>query len=80
MILIEEWKWAWRKAHGIKLSAVAGALSSLEVVLPYLTDVVPKGVFIGLAALVGIGAILNTMVQKRVRTRHGERPDRNALP
>lgn len=47
-----DWRKIAKKAWSMRLLYLAGILSAVEVVLPLFTDVVPRGVFVGLSLVV----------------------------
>lgn len=68
MRLKTEWRKALKKSRTVKLSAVAATLSSAQIALPYLTDIVPTKALALLAVLATIGAVV-------ARLTHNEETD-----
>lgn len=62
MHLIEEWRLIVRKAWSFKLLALAGVLSGIEVILPYFSEAIPRGVFTGLSFFVTCAALVARIV------------------
>ena len=58
MKLKSEWKRDLKKSRTVKLSAVAATLSSAQIALPYLTDVIPAKALAVLAVIAAIGAVI----------------------
>lgn len=65
MTLLTEWKRIVRKAWSIRFMALAGLLTGLEVVLPFISDAIPRGVFAGMSFIaVGGGFVARLIAQK----------------
>lgn len=61
--LHSDWRRIIRKAWSFRLIVLAGVLSGVETVIPYLGDFVPeKGIFSGLTVLVTVAAALARVV------------------
>lgn len=57
MKLYDNWREILRKAWSIRFAAIAGVFSALEVLLPFYSESVPRGVFAGLSGLLTVAAI-----------------------
>ncbi len=67
MALYSNWKTIVRKAWSIKFMILAGALSAIEVALPFFEDSFPRGVFAALSGLsVGAAFVARLVAQKDV--------------
>lgn len=65
MRLHQHWRKIVKKAWSFRLLAVAGLLSTCEIILPMFSDALPRGVFAVLTFLVITGAMLaRLLVQK----------------
>jgi hypothetical protein len=62
MQLIDNWKAVAVKAWSMRFIALSVILSALEVVLPYIDDLFPRGVFAVLAGVVSMGAAISRLV------------------
>lgn len=60
-----DWKIIIKKAWSIRLMLLAGLLSAVEVVLPFFSDVMPRGVFAALSGLSVGGAFVARLVAKK---------------
>ena len=58
MRLKDEWQLILKKSRTIKFSVAASMLSSLQIVLPYLTDVVPAKTIALFAVLATVGTVV----------------------
>lgn len=67
MRLVRNWREVLRYAWSIRLILLAGLLSGAEVTLPLLQDILPihRGVFAGLSALTGCGALVARIVAQK---------------
>lgn len=65
MQLLKNWKRILRKAWSVRLMILAGLLSGAEVVLPLLSDNMPRGVFAGLSMIVVSSAFIARIVVQR---------------
>jgi len=52
MKLISNWKDVIRKAWSVRLMILAAVLSGVEVVLPFFSEAIPRGIFAGVSGLV----------------------------
>lgn len=43
--LIADWQWVLKRSWSVRFIALAAILSGLEVLLPLLSDFIPKGIF-----------------------------------
>ena len=59
MRLKKEWKLLVKKSRTIKLSAVAATASGMQIVLPYLTDVIPATGVAIIAVVAALGAMVS---------------------
>jgi len=57
MKLYDNWREILGKAWSVRFAALAGVFSALEVLLPFYSDAVPRGVFAGLSGLLTVAAI-----------------------
>ena len=62
MKLLSDWKSVVKKAWSIRLIALAGILSGLEVVLPMVDDYFQRGQFAVASLLVTAGAFIARLV------------------
>jgi len=67
MKFASNWKSVLRKAWSIRLMIVAGLLSGVEVILPYLPAFLdaPQGVFAALSLLVTAGAFIARLLAQK---------------
>jgi hypothetical protein len=65
MRLVENWRAVLQRAWSVRLLVAAGALSGLEIALPYLAPETPSGLFAGLSALATMGAFIARIVAQR---------------
>ena len=66
--LIPSWKKTLKYAWSIKLGILAGLFSTLEIVLAYFPDSLPRGTMAGLAGIASLGAIITRfIIQKDMR-------------
>lgn len=69
MKLVSEWKLILKKAWSIRLMLVAGVLSGLEVVLPFLSPGVPDGLMAVLSGCVVCAAfVARLLAQKEIES------------
>lgn len=67
MKLYENWKDIVKKAWSVKFMIIAGVLSAVEVILPFLEDRFPRGLFAALSGLaVGAAFVARLVAQKDV--------------
>lgn len=65
MRLQRDWQRVLKKAWSIRLLLLAGALSAVEVALPFLGDGMPRGAFAALSGLsVGGAFVARLLAQK----------------
>lgn len=64
MTLIYNWKLILKKAWSVRLIAAAAVLSGIEVILPFFSDVIPRGVFAALMFLVTVAALIARVVSQ----------------
>lgn len=62
---IPNWKKVLRHAWSIRLAIVAGIFSSIEGVLPLITESVPRGIFAALSVFFGMGAVISRFIMQR---------------
>lgn len=64
MKLIPEWRDVLRKAWSLRLMALAGLLSGLEVAMPYLDGIlpIPTGLFAAASGLIVAAAFVSRLV------------------
>ena len=62
MRLDAEWRRIVKKAWSFRLVLLAAVLSGLEIVLPYMVDKVPNGVFITLSFVVTVAALIARVI------------------
>ena len=65
MRLLPEWRRLLRKAWSVRLVLIAGALSGVEVVLPFFADAVPRGLFAVLSFFAVCGALVARIVVQK---------------
>ena len=67
MKLATNWKLILRKAWSVRLMLTAGALSAIEVALPFFADSMPRGIFASLSGVsVGAAFVARLVAQKDV--------------
>lgn len=66
MKLVYDWRIILKKAWSIRLMLLSGVFSGLEVILPLLTDSMPRGVFAILAMTVSIAAMVFRVLHQKV--------------
>lgn len=62
MRLDAEWRRIIKKAWSFRLVLLAAVLSGLEIVLPYMVDKFPNGVFITLSFVVTVAALIARVI------------------
>lgn len=62
MTLIDNWKAVAVKAWSMRFIALSVILSALEVALPYVSDLFPRGTFALLAAAVSVSAAVARLI------------------
>ena len=62
MRLDAEWRQIVKKAWSFRLVLLAAVLSGLEIVLPYMIDKFPNGVFITLSFVVTVAALIARVI------------------
>jgi hypothetical protein len=65
MKLLPNWRDILRRAWSLRLMAFAGLLSGAEVALPFLNDLMPRGVFALLSAVTVCGAFIARLVAQK---------------
>ncbi len=60
--LLDDWRRVLRRAWSIRFSLLAAAFTAAEVVVPLLSDVLPRGLFVLLAFSASIGAAIARLV------------------
>lgn len=60
--LLTNWPHVLRQAWSIRFSLLAACFTAAEVVLPFLGDVLPRGVFVLLAFAASLGATVARLV------------------
>lgn len=65
MKLIDNWRDVLRKAWSIRLMLLAAVLSGVEVVLPFLSEALPRGLFAVLSFLTVAGAFVARLVAQK---------------
>lgn len=65
MQMRSDWKRILRKAWSIRLLLLAGALSAVEVALPYFSDAMPRGAFAALSGLSVGGAFIARLIAQK---------------
>jgi len=63
--LIPEWRRVLNKALSVKFALAAGVLGAAEVVLPLFSDVIPRGLFASLSAIVAMLTPLVRVMKQR---------------
>lgn len=67
MKLRKNWKTIIKKAWSVRILLLAGLLTTLEVILPHFSDIIPHAVFAGLnGALVGSAFVARLVAQKEI--------------
>lgn len=68
MKLGASWKRVLRTAWSVRLAALSGLLSALELIAPYFAFAMPQGLFAALAIVTSIGAsVARVVVQEGVQ-------------
>lgn len=65
MKLISNWRDVLRKAWSLRLMVLAALLSGVEVVLPFLSEALPRGLFAVLSFLTVAGAFVARLVAQK---------------
>lgn len=65
MKLLTDWKQIIRKAWSIRLMILAGALSAVEAILPFFSDLLPRGLFAGLSGLTIMAAFVTRLLAQK---------------
>ena len=65
MKIKSDWRYIAKKAWSMRLMAVAGILTALEVVLPLFVDSMPRGLFVALNLVVIPGAMISRVVTQK---------------
>lgn len=65
MTINPDWKAIVKKAWSIRLMLLAGLLSAVEVVLPFFSDAMPRGVFAALSGMSVGGAFVARLVAQK---------------
>lgn len=65
MMLIPDWKKVLKKAWSVRLMALASVLSGCEAILPYASEMLPRGSFAGLSFLIVTGALLSRFLAQK---------------
>ena len=60
--LLDDWRRVLRRAWSIRFSLLAAAFTAAEVVLPFMGDVLPRGLFVLLAFAASLGATVARLV------------------
>ena len=64
-MLAHDWKDILRKAWSIRLMILAGVLSGIEVVLPFFSEDLPRGIFAVMSLLATSGAFVSRLLAQR---------------
>ena len=64
-MLRKDWRDILRKAWSIRLMILAGVLSGIEVVLPFFSEALPRGVFAVMSLLATSGAFVSRLLAQR---------------
>jgi len=65
MALYDNWRTILRRAWSVRLMVVAGILSGVEVVLPFVQDWFPRGVFAALSFVAVSAAFVARLVAQK---------------
>ena len=60
--LLDDWRRVLRQAWSIRFSLLAACFTAVEVVLPFLGDILPRGLFVVLAFAASLGATVARLV------------------
>jgi hypothetical protein len=60
--LIADWQWVLKRSWSVRFIAIAALLSGFEVLLPLLSDFIPRGVFAVLSFLTTVAAFVARLV------------------
>ena len=60
--LLDDWRRVLRRAWSIRFSLLAACFTAAEVVLPFLGDILPRGLFVLLAFAASLGATVARLV------------------
>lgn len=67
MRLVDNWRRVLRHAWSLRLSLLAAVLSGIEVVLPFFSDLFPRGIFAGLSfVVVSLASVARVVAQPRM--------------
>ena len=64
-MLSKDWKDILKKAWSIRLMILAGVLSGIEVVLPFFSEALPRGIFAVMSLLATSGAFVSRLLAQR---------------
>jgi hypothetical protein len=59
---LDDWRRVLRRAWSIRFSLLAACFTAVEVVLPFLGDLLPRGLFVLLAFAASLGATVARLV------------------
>jgi len=65
MKLVDNWKFIIRKAWSARLMILAAILSGVEVVLPFLSESIPRGTFAVLSGITVAAAFVARLVAQK---------------
>lgn len=65
MKLIDNWRDVLRKAWSLRLMFLAAILSGVEVVLPFFSEAIPRGLFAVLSFLTVAGAFVARLIAQK---------------
>ena len=69
MMLIPNWRDVLRWAWSIRLAALAALLSGVEIVLPFFSEAIPRGIFAVMSFLATVGAFIARFVAQKEITK-----------
>ncbi len=73
MRLIPDWRTVLKKGWSIRLALIAGLLSGVELVLPFIADWFPKYVFAALSFAVTMAAVIARLIAQPKMNAQGAR-------
>ena len=65
MKLASEWKCIVQKAWSFRFMVLAGVFTTAETVLPYFTDLIPRGVFTVLTLVAVTGGLISRVIAQK---------------
>ncbi len=64
MTLIDEWRYLGPRLWSVRLAIASALFGALEVVLPFVQEFIPPGVFAGLSVVAALGSAAARLIQQ----------------